>query len=151
MELCGRHYATGRAIRLRLVNGSIVGVVALDGNDSPGEKAAEWPWVAPGLLDIQVNGYGGQEFSSPGLTVEKAAAVIGAFRALWRHAALSYGYDGTAGGNGPCPGNHRGTVRIIAQDGAADTGHPSGRSVHLLGKRGSRRTSPSALPAARLG
>ncbi len=34
------------------------------------------PWVAPGLVDIQVNGYGGQEFSSLALTPEKVAAIV---------------------------------------------------------------------------
>ena len=39
-----------------------------------GGKAADespLPWLAPGLIDIQVNGYGGQEFSSAELTVDK--------------------------------------------------------------------------------
>jgi N-acetylglucosamine-6-phosphate deacetylase len=34
------------------------------------------PWIAPGLVDIQVNGYGGQEFSSPQLTAERVAAIV---------------------------------------------------------------------------
>ncbi|MCS7305480.1 MAG: amidohydrolase family protein [Thermoguttaceae bacterium] len=37
--------------------------------------ADSWPWVAPGLVDLQVNGYGGQEFSSPDLTVEKVLGI----------------------------------------------------------------------------
>jgi N-acetylglucosamine-6-phosphate deacetylase len=32
--------------------------------------------VAPGLVDIQVNGYGGQEFSSTELTAEKVAQIV---------------------------------------------------------------------------
>ena len=35
----------------------------------------EMDWVAPGLIDIQSNGYGGQEFSSRDLTVEKVADI----------------------------------------------------------------------------
>jgi len=34
------------------------------------------PWVAPGLVDIQVNGYGGQEFSSLELTPERVATIV---------------------------------------------------------------------------
>jgi N-acetylglucosamine-6-phosphate deacetylase len=34
------------------------------------------PWIAPGLIDIQINGYGGQEFSSLELTPEKVADIV---------------------------------------------------------------------------
>ncbi|MBL8827102.1 MAG: amidohydrolase family protein [Planctomycetaceae bacterium] len=34
------------------------------------------PWVAPGFVDVQVNGYAGQEFSSPDLTPDKVATII---------------------------------------------------------------------------
>jgi N-acetylglucosamine-6-phosphate deacetylase len=41
-----------------------------------------WPWIAPGLLDVQVNGYAGQEFSSAGLTEEKVGTIVRAFEAF---------------------------------------------------------------------
>ncbi len=34
------------------------------------------PWVAPGLVDVQINGYGGQEFSSLELTPERVAEIV---------------------------------------------------------------------------
>jgi N-acetylglucosamine-6-phosphate deacetylase len=34
------------------------------------------PWVAPGFVDVQVNGYNGQEFAAPDLTPEKVATII---------------------------------------------------------------------------
>jgi len=34
------------------------------------------PWVAPGFIDIQVNGYGGQPFSAADLTVEGVASIL---------------------------------------------------------------------------
>lgn len=44
------------------------------GTEAP-EPADGWPWAAPGLVDLQVNGYGGQEFSAPDLTVEKVLQI----------------------------------------------------------------------------
>jgi len=34
------------------------------------------PWISPGWCDLQVNGYGGQEFSSAALTTDKVAAIV---------------------------------------------------------------------------
>jgi N-acetylglucosamine-6-phosphate deacetylase len=41
------------------------------------EDGRPHPWIAPGFIDIQSNGYGGQEFSSPTLTVEHVADITG--------------------------------------------------------------------------
>ena len=71
MILHARRYDTGQAVRLDLSGGRIA---ALEETASPpGEKL---PWAAPGLIDIQVNGYGGQEFSAASLTLEKTATII---------------------------------------------------------------------------
>ena len=51
-------------------------------DDSPG-----LPIIAPGLVDLQVNGYGGQEFNDLELTVEKVEQVS---RALDRDGVTSY-------------------------------------------------------------
>ena len=79
MELCGRHYATGQAVRLRIAEGRIAGVVSLEGNGSPSGKKADWPWSRARPARHPSQRIRGQEFSSLELTVEKAAAVIGAF------------------------------------------------------------------------
>lgn len=42
---------------------------------SLGAQAAKLPWVAPGFVDVQVNGWNGQEFSSLELTPERVAKV----------------------------------------------------------------------------
>ena len=34
----------------------------------PDRDAAAWPWIAPGLFDLQINGHGGTWFSHAGLT-----------------------------------------------------------------------------------
>jgi N-acetylglucosamine-6-phosphate deacetylase len=70
LHVDGRHYATGRAIRLELSGGRIAAV-----DELPAANAEELSWLGPGFIDIQSNGYGGQEFSSPTLTVEKVAEI----------------------------------------------------------------------------
>jgi N-acetylglucosamine-6-phosphate deacetylase len=45
------------------------------------------PWVAPGFVDIQVNGYGGQEFSSLELNEERVAKVT---HEHWRFGVTGY-------------------------------------------------------------
>ncbi len=68
----GRHYATGRPMRVQWSDGRITHVVAVPEPTS----GAPLPWLAPGFVDIQSNGYGGQEFSSADLTVEKVLAIV---------------------------------------------------------------------------
>jgi N-acetylglucosamine-6-phosphate deacetylase len=69
----GRHYRTGRPLQIEVSGGTIASVL---------EPAAEvgarkgLPWVAPGFVDVQSNGYGGQEFSSDALTVEKVTQIV---------------------------------------------------------------------------
>src|SRR5688572_12800110 len=66
MEISGRDYRSGEAVTLVLRNRHVSerrlysGPVTID----------SLPWIAPGLVDLQSNGHGGQEFSSPELTVE---------------------------------------------------------------------------------
>ena len=66
--ISGRHFRTGRPVELEIRGGQIVAVREI-------EERAALPWLSPGFIDIQSNGYGGQEFSSPALTVEKVAEI----------------------------------------------------------------------------
>lgn len=74
MELCGRRADTGQPVRVAIEAGRIARV-----EPAAVAEAADWPWIAPGLIDIQVNGYGGQEFASADLTGRRAAEVIRRF------------------------------------------------------------------------
>lgn len=78
MRICGRRYDTGEPVQLEIENGRVASSAACAAS---GETAA-WPWVAPGLIDIQINGYMGQEFCSADLTVEKTRRVILAYDAF---------------------------------------------------------------------
>ncbi|HEX3727340.1 MAG TPA: amidohydrolase family protein [Pirellulales bacterium] len=61
----GRHYRTRRPVRVEIVDGQIAAVHELD---SPPAESGKLPWLAPAFIDVQTNGYGGQEFSSAELT-----------------------------------------------------------------------------------
>ncbi len=66
----GRHFRTAEPIELRCRSDVIAEV-------RPAPAAAQLRgWLSPGFVDIQSNGYNGQEFSSPVLTVEKVAAIV---------------------------------------------------------------------------
>lgn len=73
MQFIARRYSDARPVRLAIEKGRLV---AVDGVDLPPVRAERLPWVAPGLVDIQINGFGGQEFSSLELTPEKVAAIV---------------------------------------------------------------------------
>jgi N-acetylglucosamine-6-phosphate deacetylase len=71
MSICGRRYDTGELVQLDVAEGKIARV-------SPAARdqaKQDWPWIAPGLIDLQVNGYGGQEFSSAELTLERVLSI----------------------------------------------------------------------------
>ncbi len=73
MKLRAKRYDTSEPVLIEIADGRIESVGVLD-KITPAE-AAGLPWVSPGLIDAQMNGYGGQEFSSEALTVEKVARI----------------------------------------------------------------------------
>ena len=70
MRLAGRHYDHGQPVWIEINDGLITDISAWHGNEGHGTEAASLPWVAPGLVDLQVNGFGGVEFTDSQLTVE---------------------------------------------------------------------------------
>lgn len=74
MEFVARRYDTGALARLRLAKGKIAEIHDLPPNS--GSAASSLPWVAPGFVDIQINGYNGQEFSSLALTPELVSGIV---------------------------------------------------------------------------
>jgi N-acetylglucosamine-6-phosphate deacetylase len=72
MELIARRFDSGQLVRIQIQGDRIGQVEPIKPRSEP---EGGWPWVAPGLVDLQVNGYGGQEFSSPDLTVEKVRQI----------------------------------------------------------------------------
>ena len=72
MNICGRRYDTGEAVEVRCDAGVIASIQPL-----PSDRAnsSDLPWLSPGWLDIQVNGFGGHEFASSQLTIDEVRQV----------------------------------------------------------------------------
>jgi len=68
MQIMGRRYDTGQVVRTMVEGDQIQQVEPAEGKDLP--------WLAPGLVDLQVNGWGGQEFSDPRLSTEKVLEIL---------------------------------------------------------------------------
>ncbi|MCC6704831.1 MAG: N-acetylglucosamine-6-phosphate deacetylase [Thermomicrobiales bacterium] len=76
----GRDVFTGQPIELRFDGPGVVPVTPIPDDDS-------LPWIGPGLVDLQVNGYGGIDLNAPDLTVER---VIGLTHALLAIGVTAY-------------------------------------------------------------
>lgn len=78
----GIFYFDGNPVSVVFANGKIVGIKHLEGDIDASET-----YVAPGLIDVQINGYMGVDFSGPDLTVE---GVRKATKALWKAGVTTY-------------------------------------------------------------
>jgi N-acetylglucosamine-6-phosphate deacetylase len=74
--LRGRHYSTGEWIEVQCDHRFITAI-----NPGPGAASTAGPWIAPGLVDLQVNGFGGVDFQQDNLTTEELSAATRALRA----------------------------------------------------------------------
>ncbi|GIP28391.1 N-acetylglucosamine-6-phosphate deacetylase [Paenibacillus sp. J23TS9] len=85
--LTGRHYRTGEPIMLGLAGGIITDcrVIPADGLD--GESEESLPWIAPGLVDLQINGYGGIDMNAPDLSEEDVITFI---ERMWAEGVTSF-------------------------------------------------------------
>ncbi len=74
MIYTGRHPETGRLVRVHEEAGRIVRV------EEAGAGHGE-PWIAPGMIDIQVNGFSGVDYNSPDTAHDEIARSIEVIRA----------------------------------------------------------------------
>jgi N-acetylglucosamine-6-phosphate deacetylase len=82
LVLEGIHYATGGAVRVSISDGILASIEPLDAGN-----ADKLPLIGPGLVDLQINGYAGDDFNSLPFSTE---LVVKASRALWREGVTSY-------------------------------------------------------------
>lgn len=77
-----RHYQDGTPVSIRISDGRISEV-------SPLDDQAEAPelYVAPGLIDIQINGYMGIDFTGENLSLE---GIRSATKALWKEGVTTF-------------------------------------------------------------
>src|SRR5438105_4883209 len=73
-EITARHCFTGQPGQLRWSNGSITAI-------EPGAGASPNLWVAPPLIDLQINGYGGIDFQQDKLALEDLISATRQLRA----------------------------------------------------------------------
>lgn len=70
MQLTGRICGTEGVSVITIERGWIQGIAPL-----PGAVAAEWPWIAPGLIDLQVNGFAGHNLNVAEVTADDVVAI----------------------------------------------------------------------------
>lgn len=70
MQVTGKRFDTGEMVRLSIENGRVSACVPADDHSLPK------PWIAPGFVDLQVNGYGGQELNDPDLTPDGVERIV---------------------------------------------------------------------------
>jgi N-acetylglucosamine-6-phosphate deacetylase len=68
MNRVGKHWLSGKTVNVTIEKGIVVSVTE---SDHPTER-----WIAPGLIDVQVNGIGGYDLNEPDLTVETVWQVV---------------------------------------------------------------------------
>ncbi len=76
MQLIARRFDTEEPARFEIEGGRISAVRTLSETELAPHNFKRIPWIAPGFVDIQVNGYGGQEFSSLDLTSLKIKQIV---------------------------------------------------------------------------
>lgn len=85
LEIAGIHYQTGEPIVLTVEKGNIAGIQALSSVRSRTDD--NLPFIAPGLVDLQINGYNGLDLN---LFPLETACVHGIVRELWKEGVTSF-------------------------------------------------------------
>lgn len=80
----GIFYLDGKPVRIEIADGRITSIVRIEKINTSGGKRT---FVAPGLIDNQVNGYMSYGFTDEGLTVDQ---IRQATRALWKVGVTTY-------------------------------------------------------------
>lgn len=81
-RLEGRHFLSGENIVVEIGERKISDIRVLE--DGHGRRL---PWIGPGLVDLQVNGYAGLDFNAPDLDAEVVQRIT---QALWQEGVTSY-------------------------------------------------------------
>ena len=79
----GIHYATGNPVRVEIVDGRIGNVIEM----KEFENNKNTLFIAPGLIDNQINGYANVDFSG---NVFSSEDVVAATRAIWKEGVTSF-------------------------------------------------------------
>ena len=77
LTFCGRRYENGEPVRITVDGERIAAVEPA----WPASDVREWPFVAPALFDVQINGRGGTWFGKAGITPSE---ILGVFAEQFR-------------------------------------------------------------------
>jgi N-acetylglucosamine-6-phosphate deacetylase len=80
--VCGKEVFSGAAIAVTIKEGIIVRV-----DELPDVRKDLLSWIGPGLVDLQINGYAGDDFNTIPFARERLHRVT---RALWREGVTTY-------------------------------------------------------------
>ena len=72
LTVCGRHYENGEPVRIQIEGDRIAAVEPA----WPPRDAPPWPYIAPGLFDLQINGGGGIWFGKSDITADEVLGVL---------------------------------------------------------------------------
>lgn len=81
--ISGFHYKTEEPVTVRIEHGIIQDIR----QDHAEEARGSLPWIGPGLVDLQINGYNGWDFNTIPM---KERAIENVTRALWKVGVTSY-------------------------------------------------------------
>ncbi|CAG7623431.1 N-acetylglucosamine-6-phosphate deacetylase [Paenibacillus solanacearum] len=79
----GRHYRTGEPVAVRIAGGVVAEIIKPELE----RPEADLPWLAPGLTDLQINGYRGRDFNTLPFDEEMVRDIT---RELWAEGVTSY-------------------------------------------------------------
>jgi N-acetylglucosamine-6-phosphate deacetylase len=82
-SITGIHYKTGKPVRIEILDGIITGITE---TDLPKAETMNL-FLAPGLIDNQINGYAGVDFSGSGLS---SGEIVQATKAIWKDGVTSF-------------------------------------------------------------
>ncbi|MFD1908138.1 amidohydrolase family protein [Paenibacillus rhizoplanae] len=126
MNIDALHYRTGEPVRVTVEDGLIAAIEPLE-TQLTLEERAELPLVAPGLVDLQINGYGGYDFNHPALS---AAVVKEAVRAVWKEGVTGFYPTVITGAPYTILGAMRAIARACEED---DASAATIKGIHLEG------------------
>src|ERR1035437_9594697 len=79
----GINYETGNSVSIKIVDGFIESITDISSSKNHDFNL----FVAPGLIDNQINGYAGVDFSGKNLTVDD---IIKATQAMWKEGVTTF-------------------------------------------------------------
>jgi N-acetylglucosamine-6-phosphate deacetylase len=71
LQIEATHYETGKPVKVGIIDGKISNITEISGSGQ-----FQNLYIAPGLIDNQINGYKGVDFSDPGLTTIKMKSAV---------------------------------------------------------------------------